>query len=145
MKLYYYLVVATTLLSSCVDLFQPLRIGVAALAEADTFPRSLKTESRNGIVSEKKEERAGGNLDKVNDGVKTVASKLADEMDDILCLVKMFKHWKQITVKEIFRTPAVVELANRPNDEFMRIFNLYGEFNLLGKKSFIKKFKRMQK
>jgi hypothetical protein len=99
--------------------------------------RSLKTSLQDDVDPDA-EERVIGNVGKADDVVESM-------VDDIPSLVAMFKNWRGLTVEEIFKTPAGLALIEKaPNKQFMRVFNLYGEYNLLGKKAFIAKLERMK-
>ncbi|KAF1780590.1 hypothetical protein GQ600_3115 [Phytophthora cactorum] len=117
MKLCYLLVVAVTLLASCVatstsDLFQPPNNAVAARTKGNTVLRGLKPKPMNDTDDEiEKRER---------------------EATSIRCS----KNGKA-TVEEKFNTPEGLMLAKASNDRFMKIYKLYGLFNFLGKAAFI--------
>ncbi|KAG7380308.1 hypothetical protein PHYPSEUDO_007320 [Phytophthora pseudosyringae] len=135
-----YLLMVAALIVRCAAASTSIQSGLSEpLAGEETFLRSLRAKTKvGGEEDEEEEERVGGNFDKV-------VNKLADKMaDDIPSMVKMFERWKKLTTEEIFKTPAGAVLAKASNEKFLNLFNLYGEFNLLGKKAFIDKLERIK-
>ncbi|ETO80185.1 hypothetical protein F444_05228 [Phytophthora nicotianae P1976] len=148
MRLLYLLVVVVTLVGSCGAISTPSKSGARTRfsSEVKTLLRSLKAKSVSDTDDKIEEERAGGNLAKVDDLAEMAANKLADDIvDDIPKLVTTFENWKQLTGTEAFKTPVAVKLAEASEAKWWKVYNLYGEFNLLGKKAFIEKLEHIKK
>ncbi|POM80780.1 Secreted RxLR effector peptide protein [Phytophthora palmivora] len=114
-----------------------------AYTDSKLLLRRLK-DSLNGDNSND-EERVGPNVDKVDEIVGNIDDAVTKLFDDIPSLAPIFKNWRnKLTVEEIFSSPTVAILKDQPNDVFMRVFNLYGEYVALGEETFLKIYKAMQ-
>ncbi|KAK1940009.1 hypothetical protein P3T76_008332 [Phytophthora citrophthora] len=106
-----------------------------SLTENKTFLRRSNEEERVNV------NKADDLVDKAdNILIDKVVNILADKMAaDVPSMVKLFGRWKGHTLDEMLKTPAGAVLARASNKKFMNMFNLYGEYLLLGAEGFMKK------